>query len=95
MANDHTTPGSIDDIKATLREYVLHHHLQGEDSSTLKDDTPLRTSGIIDSLGIIDLVSFLEQRFGIEFEAHETSVEHFDRLNDLAALIATKTETRA
>ena len=59
-------------------------------AGNLKDDTPLRTSGIIDSLGTIEMVTFVEDTFGIELEAHETGVEHFDRIEDLAALVAGK-----
>jgi acyl carrier protein len=83
----------MDEIKSKLRTYILSHFLPGESAGNLKDDTPLRTSGIIDSLGIIQLVSFVEDSFGIELEAHETGVEHFDRIEDLAALVASKLET--
>ena len=78
------------EIKAKLRAYILQHHLRGEYESNLKDDTPLRTSGIIDSIGTIELVSFVENTFNIELEAHETGIENFDRIDDLAALIAGK-----
>ena len=79
-----------DEIKAKLRAYVLANHLRGEQASNLKNDTALRTSGIIDSLGTIELVTFVENTFGIELEAHETGVEHFDRIDDLTALISRK-----
>lgn len=81
---------TVDEIKTRLRRYVLEHHLRGESAGNLKDDTPLRTSGIIDSLGTIEMVTFVEDTFGIELEAHETGVEHFDRIEDLAALVAGK-----
>jgi acyl carrier protein len=55
----------MDEIKSKLRTYILSHFLPGESAGNLKDDTPLRTSGIIDSLGIIQLVSFVEDSFGI------------------------------
>jgi len=82
---------TVSEIKLKLRTYILQHHLRGESDANLKDDTPLRTSGIIDSIGTIELVTFVEDTFGIELEAHETGVEHFDRIDDLAALIAAKT----
>ena len=80
----------MEDIEARLRSYVLENFLPGERASNLADDTPLRTSGIVDSLGLLQLVSFVEESFGIELEAHETGVEHFDRIADLAALVRRK-----
>ena len=83
-----------DEIKAKLRAYILTHYLRGEHESNLRDTTPLGTSGIIDSLGTIELVSFIENTFGIVLEAHETGVEHFDRIDDLAALVDRKLSAR-
>ena len=84
----------MDQIKATLREYILSNFLQGESASNLQDDTPLRTSGIVDSLGTIQLVTHVEDTFDIEFDAHETGVENFDRIEDLAALIQGKLDAK-
>jgi len=80
----------MNEVKAKLRAYVMDNFLQGEDESNLLDDTPLRTSGIIDSLGTIQLVTFVEDTYGIEIEAHETGVERFDCIGDIAALVSEK-----
>jgi acyl carrier protein len=84
----------MDDIKQTIRQFVLAEFLPGEAPGNLKDDTPLRTGGILDSVGTLKLVSFVEQRFGIEVDAHEAGVEHFDRIEDIAALVAKKSRGR-
>lgn len=78
------------DVKNTIREFILSEYLPGESPANLKDETPLRTSGILDSMATLALVSFLEQRFGVEFDAHETGIEHFDRLDDIANLVIRK-----
>jgi acyl carrier protein len=80
----------MDNIKEDIRQYILSESLPGEKPSNLHDDTPLRTSGILDSLGMVKLVSFIEEKFGVEVEAHETGVENFDRIEDIAALIERK-----
>jgi acyl carrier protein len=80
----------MDQIKESIRSFILKEYLPGESPSNLKDDTPLRTSGILDSIATLALVSFLEQQFAIEIDAHETGIEHFDRLEDIAALVARK-----
>ena len=78
------------DIRQILRDHLLTKHLPGEDPANLTDETALRTDGILDSVATLELVTFVEQRFGIELAAHETSVEHFDRLGDIVALVASK-----
>ena len=80
----------MEDTKRILREFVLREFLPGESPSELKDDTPLRTSGVIDSMGTLSLVSFVEERFGLEVEAHEAGVENFDTIHDMAGFIARK-----
>ena len=77
-------------IRDELRQYILAQFLPGEKASNLQDDTPLRTSGIVDSMGMLQLVGFVEERFGVEVEAFEASVENFDRIEDIAAFIESK-----
>ena len=80
----------MSDVKETIRTYILSEYLPGESPANLKDDTPLRTSGILDSMATLNLVSFLENSFGITIDAHETGVEDFDRIEDIAALVVRK-----
>jgi len=80
----------MDPIKETIRGYILNEYLPGESPANLRDDTPLRTSGILDSMATLNLVSFLEQTFNIVIDAHETGIEDFDRIGDIAALVARK-----
>ena len=77
----------MDGIKNTLREFILEQYLPGESAANLKDDTPLRTSGILDSMATLALVNFVEREYRIELEPHETGIEHFDTLGSLAELI--------
>jgi acyl carrier protein len=80
----------MSDINTTLRTHILSEYLPGESESNLKDDTLLRTSGILDSMATLGLVSFIEERFGIQIDAHETGIEHFDRIEDIVRLIQGK-----
>ena len=80
----------MSDIKNELRHFIVSNYLPGESVDNLKDDTPLRTSGILDSMSTLALVNFVEERFGISLEAHETGVENFDRIEDIAALVRGK-----
>ena len=53
----------------------------------LGDDTPLLDSGIVDSLGILDLVVFIEETFGIVAEDHELVPENFGTLAALTRFV--------
>jgi acyl carrier protein len=79
-----------DDVKKSLREFLLAGPLRGEAAQNLADDLKLRTSGILDSIATVALVGFVEKSYGIEIEAHETGVEQFDSIADVAALIERK-----
>lgn len=78
------------EIKEAIRRLILTTCLPGESSGSLRDDTPLQTSGILDSLATMDLAGFVEGRFGIELEISETSAERFNRIEEIAALVARK-----
>lgn len=82
-----------DDIRSAVRAHLLDDALQGEDPANLADDLPLRTSGILDSMGVIRLTSFLEDRFAIRIEAHETGVDNFDTVDAIVAFVAAKRGT--
>lgn len=77
-------------MKEEIRQYILSEFLPGEKASNLKDDTPLRTSGILDSVATLRLVTFVEERYGIEVEAYEAGVDNFDTINSIAAFVQSK-----
>jgi acyl carrier protein len=75
------------DVTETIRDFILATYLPGESRENLRDDTPLLTSGILDSLAALGLVTFLQERFGVELDVYATSVERFDCIRDIAATI--------
>ena len=70
-----------DEIRGGVREYLLTEFLPGEDPATLTDTTPLISGGILDSIASVKLVSHLEERYGVRFEAHEVSVDYLDTVD--------------
>lgn len=80
----------MDNIKEEIRQYILSEFLPGEKPANLQDDTPLRTSGVLDSVSTLRVVSFVEERYGIEVEAHEAGVENFDSITAIAAFVQSK-----
>lgn len=59
------------DVMPVVKGFILERFLPGEDPRLLMPTTELIRSGILDSLATLELVTFLEERFGIELEAHE------------------------
>lgn len=78
------------DVKSALREYILREFLPGERPESLQDSTELITRGILDSLATLKLVSFIEERYGITVEPHETDAEYLNTIDRIAALVASK-----
>jgi acyl carrier protein len=78
------------DVTRDVRDYILRQFLPGESAENLKDDTPLITSGILDSLATMNLVAHLEEAFGIVVKAHETGVDDLNTLNDITRLVNRK-----
>jgi acyl carrier protein len=80
----------MNDVSNAIRQFILKKYLPGETADNLRDETPLRTSGILDSLATIGVVNFIEREFGIEIEAHETDVDTFDTIGDMSLLVERK-----
>ena len=81
---------SLQEIQDIIKQYILQEFLPGENPAELTDSTPLITGGILDSLATIKLVVFLEQRFQIKIEAHETMADYLDTITDIAKLVNSK-----
>jgi acyl carrier protein len=85
--NEHMGAEAMPDVTAVLRKYILERHLQGELPANLTEETRLLSSGILDSMAVLELASFIEQEFGVELNASDTTFEAFDRLKDIVVLV--------
>ncbi len=84
----------MEEITETVREYLLEEFLPGENPDALVNSTPLITGGVLDSISTVKLVSFLEDRFAIEFQAHEIDVANLNTVDDIARTIHVKREEK-
>jgi len=78
-----------DSILSALRRFVADAFREGRQAG-LESGTPLVSSGIVDSAGVVQLVLFAEQRFGVVIADAEVKLETFDTLGALADLILSK-----
>jgi acyl carrier protein len=81
---------SVEELKEIIKEYILKEFLPGEDPVELTESTPLISGGILDSLATLRLVVFLEERFQIKIQAHETMVDYLNTISDIAQLVHSK-----
>lgn len=77
-------------INDNVKAYILREFLPGEDPDELAGDTPLMSTGILDSLATLKLVTYLEEEFDIAVEAHEADAENLDTLDRIVALVQRK-----
>jgi acyl carrier protein len=83
----------MENVKEFVRQFILEHFLPGEDPENLTDTTELKESGILDSLSTLKLVSALEERFRVEFEANDLEATNLASLERIEELVKSKIET--
>lgn len=80
------------EIEQEIRSYLTQEFLFGR-SETLNDDTPL-LGNVIDSQGVIEVVSFVQQRFKIEIEDEDVTPDNLATLKSLVALVEKKLRSK-
>jgi acyl carrier protein len=76
-----------------IRGFIQTEILFDDDSVNLTNDTPL-LDGVLDSLGLMQLVAFLEEEFDIEVQDEEVTVEHFRTIADIEDLVNSRVAQR-
>ncbi len=79
----------MSDPKDKIRAFVVENFLFGSDEN-LGDKTSFLDEGIIDSTGILELVSFLEEDFSITVDDEELIPENLDSINNVTAYLERK-----
>ena len=79
----------MSETRDKIRAFILENFLFGNDQS-LNDDISFLDEGIIDSTGILELVSFLEEEFSISVEDEEIVPENLDSIKNVVAYLERK-----
>jgi acyl carrier protein len=74
--------------KQKVKEYILKETLADVDH--IADDTLIFESGLLDSMGLLFLIEFLKEEFGITTEDDELVVENFQSINTIVAFVERK-----
>jgi acyl carrier protein len=76
-----------------IRQFIVDNFLFGQEDVAINDRDSLLQLGIIDSTGVLELVAFLEQRFGIKVDDEELVPANLDSIHDLVRFIDAKTRS--
>lgn len=82
----------MEQIRQTVKYYILENVLYGAGENELNYDESFLEKGIIDSTGIMEIVSFIEDEYNISVYDEELIPENLDTINNLARYIKKKTE---
>jgi acyl carrier protein len=79
----------MSDIRSKIRAFIVENFLFGAEDG-VKDDTSFLDEGIIDSTGILEMVSFLEEEFRISVDDEELLPENLGSINNVVAYLGRK-----
>lgn len=77
-------------MKQKIRTFILENYLFTEDETQLTDDQSLMDTGIIDSTGVLELIMFIEETFGIKVKDDEMVPANLDSVLNVTTFIGRK-----
>jgi acyl carrier protein len=77
-------------IQQQVKQFILSNYLFTDDESVLSDGQSLIRSGIVDSTGILELIGYVEEVFGIAVDPEEMVPDNFDSVQRVAAFVMQK-----
>lgn len=81
---------SKESISETIRNFLVANAFGGKENPDLQNNTSLISSRIIDSIIALKMVTYLENTYKIEFEAHEVTQENLDSIDRITAFVMAK-----
>jgi acyl carrier protein len=81
---------AVTDVALRVREFVIENFLFGSEGEGLSDDDSFLDRGIIDSTGVLELVTFLEETFRIEIDDEELVPANLDSIHRVARFVTHK-----
>ena len=75
------------DIETEVRGFIAKNLLYSGDGFKYGDDVSFLEEGIVDSIGVMELVAFVEEKFNIQVKDQDVTPDNFDSVNRLAKYI--------
>ena len=83
------------DVRTEIREFVKDWYILDKRLAGLDDDASFLENGIVDSTGILELVMFVEDTFGVSVEDEEVVPSNFDSVHRLTEYVTRKQTAQA
>ena len=80
----------MEKVKAKVKKYIENNFLFGYSENEITDNLSFLELGILDSTGIMELVTFIEREFKIKVEDQEIIAENLDSINSIVNLVVRK-----
>jgi acyl carrier protein len=81
-------PTADTEVIDRVRGFVRENFLYMQADWPLADDTPLLAAGVLDSIGVLELVEFLQREYGITIADDDMTEQNLGSLNGIAACVA-------
>ena len=81
-------------IAREIKNFVVTNFLFGQPGSDLANDQSFLESGVIDSTGVLELVAFLEERWGISVADRELLPENLDSVQNVTGFVSRKLQAQ-
>ncbi len=81
---------SHEDVKTKIRDFILSNLAERRGVTSIGDDDSLLETGVVDSLGIFLIVTFLEESFHVGVADDEITPENFRTLRVIAEMVESK-----
>jgi acyl carrier protein len=78
----------MSELNAKIKDFIITEVNPELGLQSLSDDEPLIESGIVDSLGVLKIMSFLDEAFGVDLSSEEIKLENFRDVRTICDLVA-------
>ena len=83
-------------IEQEVRQFVIENFVFESDNRSFSNDDSFFDTGLLDSMGVLTLVEFVKEKYGISIEDDELLPENWDSVNRIAAFVqARRTQAMA
>ncbi len=77
-------------MRQELRQFVIDNFLFGKNGDSFTDDDSFLEKGIIDSTGVLELVAFLQSKYGMTIQDQDLVPENLDSIENLMRFVETR-----
>jgi acyl carrier protein len=77
-------------LEQSIRKFIASDIIYSQEGFPYADDASLLQEGVIDSLGVVELVAFVQKQFNVKVEQQEVVPDNFDSVAKLSAFVRRK-----